>query len=92
MEADHYIGGEWGCRILFIDDEAKHPGPGYEDKTFEVSGWLPRIPEVGDTLACEFQHSWIRYEFIEVKRASDPPDMFFGVVKCLEQELKDESG
>ena len=49
---------------------------------------MPQKPVVGSTLIGEFKKSFIKFEFVEVTYPGDPPDMFFGVVKAIDQELK----
>jgi hypothetical protein len=89
MNTDYKIGGGWGCSICWNnpkDFDTKYK----EGSVFEVYGWQPVIPQKGDTLLGEFKKSWRKFVFIEVKRAGDPRDMFFGKVKLIDAFLKEE--
>lgn len=54
------------------------------------TGWghLRSKPKVGDTLVGEFQTSFIKFEFTSVECPGSPPDLFFGKVKAIGQEMK----
>jgi hypothetical protein len=63
----YFMGGEWGNKIGVIGNR--------------VYGFKQRIPEVGDYLEGETaKGGYARFEFINVERCSDPPDMFFADV------------
>jgi hypothetical protein len=77
----------WGCSIQWVSPEKfqRDSPPG---TLFKVVGWQPRIPKKGQTLVAEFKKSWIKFVFMNVERCSDPPDMFFADVGCIEQKMK----
>ncbi len=56
--------------------------------TLKVYGHLHTHPKVGETLSCEMENSFMKFEFVDVKSCIDPPDMFFGAVKAIEQVAK----
>lgn len=87
MKADFTIHGGWGNHIEWVDSKEFATG-NIGSRLFRVWGHLPCRPQVGDTLMDEFQRSYIKFEFVEVRLMTDPPDMFFGKVKAIEQEMK----
>ena len=85
--ADFSIGGGWGNAIIWTRPEQ------FDclscDSRLDCHGWKRDIPKVGSTLSAEMERSWLFFEFVEVRRCGDPPDMFFAVVKPLRQVMKD---
>jgi hypothetical protein len=90
-QAEHHTfkaGGGWGnCNVL------GDPIGDREDNVRRVHGFLSvdllfsgvRFPQVGDHLEVRMQSGKVAvFEFIEVKRAGDPPDMYTGSVKGLD--------
>jgi hypothetical protein len=77
----------WGNAISWTSPE-QFEKPWTDESRFDVCGFKPRIPKVGDTLLAEFQRSWVTFEFAEVRPCGDPPDMFFAKVKLLKQVPK----
>lgn len=90
MEAKYKIGGDFGNRISWSNLN-EFEGGELEERTFSVNGHVPNLPRVGDMLMGEFVKSFIKFEFVEVDPCLDPPDMFFGKVKAIEQEMKSEA-
>lgn len=90
MKAKYKIGGGFGNRISWSNLNEFESG-GLEERIFSVNGHVPNLPRVGDTLMGEFVKSFIKFEFVEVDPCLDPPDMFFGKVKAVEQEMKSEA-
>lgn len=84
--SDYFIGGPRGARIQWwrADQFKTFDGTGL----LNVVGWETPIPRVGQFLCGEFERSWMRFEFIEIERCGDPPDMFFAKVKFTEQVMK----
>jgi hypothetical protein len=85
MRADFTIHSGWGNHVEWLDDLSKID---LNKDTVRVYGHMPRKPKKGDTLIGEFQRSFIKFEFVSVEYPGDPPDMFFGDVKAIEQEMK----
>jgi len=86
MIADYTIGGYWGNHIEWlVDDWSK---VNFNEDTLEVAGHTPIRPEKGQTIMGEFNKSWIKFKFIEVRYCSEPNDMFFAKVKAIDQEMK----
>ena len=89
MEADFYIHrGGWGDCVEWSNEDFSHVN--LNTDTIGVIGHMPTRPKIGDTLIGEFEKSFIKFEFVSVKYPEKPPDMFFGEVKAIEQELKDD--
>ena len=91
MQADFEIHGGWGHHIEWLHPDQFNT-PITKRSRYAVYGHLPIIPRRGQTLMGEFQHSFIKFRFVKVRRQSDLPDMFFAMVKPIEQEIKSESG
>lgn len=87
-KADYYLGGGWGSRISLSDPEG-FSKLNLETDLVRVNGHKRVVPQVGQTLAGEFQRSWIVFEFVEVEQMTDPPDQFFAKVKAVQQVMKD---
>jgi len=87
MNADFKICSAWGARIMWSNRKQFQELDLNKD-LFDVDGHYTPVPRVGQTLIGEFEKSFIKFEFVEVKRYSDPPDMFSATVKCIEQEMK----
>jgi len=94
MKANYVNDRMWGNHIDWTDSAVAQFKQHIDGNTiFDVWGHLPIVPEVGDTYLAEFQRTFMKFVFVEVKRESDPPDMFFAKVKIIKQELKeDKSG
>lgn len=88
MTTEHTVGGVWGDAINWINPSLFEKGITTESR-YGVIGWKQKKPEVGDTLKGEFAKSWIYFEFVEVEKYYDPPDMFRGVVRPIRQEMKE---
>ena len=86
MKADFYIHGGWGNHVSW--SSRSFDGINLNTDTVSVNGHMPIKPKVGDTLIGEFEKSFIKFEFVSVEYPGDPPDMFFGEVKAIEQEMK----
>ncbi len=86
MKADYRIHGGWGDHIEWLHPEDFESLN--ENSVISVWGHLFEIPRIGQTLMGEFKKSFIKFEFVEVERMPDPPDMFFAKVKPIEQEMK----
>lgn len=86
MRADFEIRQGWGNHIewFFVDFSKIN----FNKDTLGVWGHMPIKPKRGNTLICEFQKSFIKFEFISVDYPGNPPDMFFGKVKAVEQKMK----
>lgn len=87
MTADHQIHGGWGNHIEWRDPHQFKDWDG-SVKKFDVWGHLPVHPKVGETILGEFENSFIKFRFVDVKHARDPKDMFFAKVEPIEQEVK----
>lgn len=88
MKADYTIHTGWGDHVEW--NGVKWGNVNLDRDTLPVYGHMPRPPRKGDTLMGEFTKSWVKFEFVEVSYPGDPPDMFFGKVKAIEQEMKQE--
>jgi len=86
MQADYTIHSGWGNHIEWINSDFSNID--FNTDLIEVYGHMPNKPKVGDTLMGEFQRSFIKFEFVEVSYPGNPPDMFFGKVKTIDQEMK----
>lgn len=86
MTGDYKFGGGWGCRITLTYPEQLQRFD--KDTIFDVNGHYTPIPKVGDTIIGEFEKSWMKFEFIEVKQMWNPADQFFGKVKLVKREAK----
>lgn len=72
------IGGGWGDRIEWFDQDTTLTP---KKRKLKLNGWKENIPECGDVIDSEMQSGKIgRFVFTQVKRCSDPQDMFFGEV------------
>ena len=89
MEADYKIGGAWGNAINWMNPDDFSKSIETEKDRFSVVGWKRNRPKVGNTLVGEFEKSFIFFEFTKVDYQSNPPDMFFGEVKAIKQEMKE---
>jgi hypothetical protein len=87
MEADYYLGGSWGDKIQLLEPE-KMSSLDLNNDTVPVVGWKSPRPSVGQTLCGEFEKSWIKFEFVNVRLCADPQDMFFADVKACAQVMK----
>lgn len=86
MKADFTIHGGWGNHIEWTDDNQFNK---LNDKSkIDCWGHLPVMPKVGQTLMGEFENSFIKFKFIEVRQQNDPRDMFFAKVVPIEQKMK----
>ncbi|CAN8140033.1 hypothetical protein THIOSC15_10006 [uncultured Thiomicrorhabdus sp.] len=90
MKADYEISSSWGDMVEWTHSAVEQlQSAKLDEKTIlEVYGFKQKIPEVGDTLMGEFEKSFMKFEFVEVRRCGDPADMFFAEVKIIEQEMK----
>jgi len=88
MQTDHTIHQGWGDHIEWVNPD-EFATKSMETDTFRVYGHMPTIPKAGETLLAEMKLSFVKFEFVEVERCTDPPDMFFGTVKAVEQKLKE---
>ena len=88
MKGDYTLGGSWGNHISLMDSKG-FSGLDLNTAAAAVSGHTTPRPKVGQTLVGEFQKSFIKFKFIEVKYCEDPPDMFFAKVKAIEQQRKE---
>ena len=86
MNADYKIGGDWGNHIEWLVDDWSVVD--FNKDKLRVAGHKRVIPKRGDTLMGEFEKSFIKFKFLDVRQCSDPPDMFFATVKAVEQEMK----
>ena len=76
----YQIGGGWGDAIRW------QPGT----KRQRVMGWKQRNPQIGDLLHADMKSGRVGiYRFTAVRRAGDPPDMFFGDVELVGYEGSD---
>lgn len=88
MEGDFKLWeNRWGANIVLRDHHRFHELDLNHDAVHVFGHRTPR-PKVGQTLVGEFQKSWIKFEFVEVEYCRDPSDMFFGVVRAVEQRMK----
>ena len=87
MKAEYQIGCGWGDSIQWQNPEEFDCDWG-EKSRFAVYGFKSKRPQIGSTLMGEFVESYIKFEFISVDLKLDPKDMFFGIVKPIEQEMK----
>ena len=85
MKTDFEIGGSWGNAIFWSGHEQFDKYPLDSDSRFDCHGWKMIHPEVGQTLKAEFVRSWMVFEFVEVNPCANPRDMFFAVVKPINQ-------
>jgi len=86
MKADFIIHGGWGNHVSWSKKDFSKIN--LNKDTVRVNGHMPIKPKVGDTLLGEFEKSFILFEFVSVEYCGDPPDMFFGEVKAVSQEMK----
>lgn len=83
MTGDFTLGGGWGRHVsLFNAAEFNVHQP------VRVWGHFQPRPKVGQTLVGEFQKSLIKFRFESVEYCRDPPDMFFAVVRAIDQGPK----
>lgn len=69
---DMTINGAWGRSIHLKDNET------------DVYGWLSPLPKRNDIILFTMKSGKTgKYIFTEVRPCGDPPDMFFGKVKCV---------
>ena len=89
---DFKIGGVWGDAIYWANREEFEKDI-TEESVFTVYGFKSNMifgkrnnrPKVGDILQGDFSRTWIFFEFIEIKWEDNPPDMFWGKVKPIDQ-------
>ena len=87
MDSDYTIHGGWGDHIEWLDSDQFKVAP--TPKTlYRVYGHSPNIPTKGQTLVGEFTRTFMKFEFVNVNRETDPSDMFFADVKIIGQFLK----
>jgi len=86
MKADFYIHGSWGDHIQWLNNDFSRINLNKDKVT--VYGHMRIKPQKGDTLIGEFEKSFIKFKFVSVEYPGDPPDMFFGKVKAIEQKMK----
>ena len=86
MQASFTIHGGWGNHISWSNKDFSKVR--LDKDTLRVNGHMTVKPKVGDTLMGEFEKSFIKFEFVSVEYCFDPPDMFFGEVRAIEQEMK----
>ena len=87
LKGDYSLGGGWGNHIDLLDPE-KFGGVNLNTETVKVYGHQTPIPRKGQTLVGEFEQSFIKFKFVNVKQAGDPRDMFFADIKAIDQEMK----
>jgi len=87
LKGDYQLGGGWGHHVS-LENERNFHKINLNEQTVRVYGHITPRPKEGQTLVGEFQKSFIKFEFVDVKYCADPPDMFFAEVKAIEQELK----
>jgi hypothetical protein len=86
MNADYKIGGGWGDHIEWLVDDWSSVD--FSKDKLEIAGHQRVTPKRGNTLVGEFEKSFIKFKFLDVRPCNDPPDMFFATVKAIEQETK----
>lgn len=58
----------------------------------KVHGHLSRLPEVGDTLSCDFKSGEThQFKFTSIEYCNDPRDMFFASVKPIKTRAEKAS-
>lgn len=88
---EHVMGGCWGNKIAYFKDGSIPTD--HDNGTIQFYGWLPPSNRVkpGQKIVCEYQKSWIVYEFTEIDKQRDPPDMFFAKARLFEAYDKETS-
>lgn len=87
LQGDYELGGGWGARVSLTYPN-NFSSLNLNTDLVDVNGHYTPRPSVGQTLVGEFEKSYIKFEFIEVKYCRDPDDMFFAKVKAVEQKMK----
>jgi len=91
MEVDYqFYNNAWGNNICFTGKNLLDVLVSWNDTEEDIGiyGHHPSIPRVGQTIFCECENSFIKFEFTEIERCSNPRDMFFGKVKPIDQVMK----
>ena len=88
MKTDHVVHSGWGHHITVSDVQSNE---NEEDWIVDVWGHLPNVPKLGETLLAVNRDgiTFTKFEFIEVRQETNPPDMFFAKVKAVEQWVDD---
>jgi hypothetical protein len=90
LAADFTNHAGWGDHIDWTRSEEFRNKALHGDNLYSVDGHLPVLPKVSQTLLGEFERSYVVFEFVAVDIPGDPPDQFFGKVKPIRQEMKEE--